>query len=249
MGLNSEADNCVALLRWWHQYQAQRMMQATDTIRNGLLQEMLGLRRRLELTYQAREERSDCALNLADLKRLYGELEALCDRLDAPFGQDSLPLALQHLLHPWVQKGAVSMTLPTGWTPEPGEQTQLLILLVEQIVEVVFQGELVPPSPPAIAQFHLQEQAGSKHLTIEVVSPSAITLMLPSPENPTATPCASESLPLLTPFLQTFCLFTQGAYALEQGAQSWKLTLHWQPLTHPVGDSVNAHRITQRINP
>ncbi|HEY9889714.1 MAG TPA: hypothetical protein V6D02_15010 [Candidatus Obscuribacterales bacterium] len=207
-----ETTNPTELLRWWHQYQAQTLTQETDLIRNGLLQEMIALRRRLEMACPAPppgEMWEDTPL--AEMGRLYGLLENFCDRLESPYLQDSLPLALQHTLQPWQHRLNLHAELPAQWSAEPIEQTRLLVLLLKTLLPTLAAAS----APPQRCELRLTTHHGTKHLTWQSQS-AADALAL-------NTALAST----LTPFLQTFRLLTQGAWDMLVQSDTFFLELTW----------------------
>jgi hypothetical protein len=218
-GLEIDTENHTELLRWWHQYQAKMLNQETDLIRNGLLQEMFALRRRLEVAGEAQPDEAanpGCDVYLTELKRLYALLENLCDRLESPFVQDSLPWALQHAVQPWQAPLALKVMLPSTWEPEPVEQTRLLILLVQRWLQQLAEA----PSLPEHCELKLEHTAPVKQLVLKVDYPQSVpsTFVVPL-------------LGGLTPFIKTFQLFTQGEYHQEVHAHSLALILCWKPET------------------
>lgn len=201
------------LLRWWHQHQAQQLNHEADLIRNGLLQDMFALRRRLELSCQSQPnaEAFDCPAHLADLKRLYAKLEALSNRLGSPYLQESLPLALQYALQPWQARFPWQLNLPLAWGPEPVEHTRLLILLMETLLAT-----LTPIAVPSRAILILQTAAGIQELTLELIYDQGLP--------PALAPTSSTNL---SPLLETFQLLTQGEYGQTATADTLSWTLRW----------------------
>jgi hypothetical protein len=122
------------------------MRQETDFLRNGVLQEIIAIRRRLEVSCPLRHnsDMSVCEPQLADLSRLYSLLENFCDRLQSPFAQDSLPLALQHTLQPWQERLNLQAQLPITWQAEPLEITQLLVLWLQALLPVLAENSPYP---------------------------------------------------------------------------------------------------------
>jgi hypothetical protein len=190
------------------------LTQETDLIRNGVLQEMLALRRQLEVACQQHRETEvfSCDLQLTGLKRLYASLEAMCDRLESPFVQDSLPLALQHSWQRWQEPIVLHLNLPLDWTPEPIELTRLLLLLIDQL----FQQLATISASLQGGQLSLNSQDGLKRLHLQIAFADELPLAH-----------VHDLRSNLIPFMKTFHLFTQGQYALEQDVQALTLTLHW----------------------
>lgn len=205
------------LLRWWHQYQAQMLIQETDFVRNGILQEIIAIRRRLEVSCPLQSPTTDslCAPHLADLTRLYSLLENFCDRLQSPFIADSLPLALQHTMRPWQTSLNLQIHLPTAWSTEPLEQAQLLILLMKALLSLLAE----IPHSPEVATFTMREVDTLKTLSFQA--------QYATPPNPHLIQQIESAL---QPFLDTFRLLTEANCAVLFQADGFSLKLGW---THP----------------
>jgi hypothetical protein len=146
------------LLRWWHQHQTQWLASEADAVRNGLLQDLFAVRRRLEL--MARDD----SHALATVERLYDALENLGDRLSSPYVQESLPLALQHALEGWPSELALDIRLPDRWPNEPMEYVTLVLSVLEHLRQTL----IALPSLPQACTVELAEVQGSKHLTVQL---------------------------------------------------------------------------------
>ncbi|MDB9527458.1 hypothetical protein PN498_15775 [Oscillatoria sp. CS-180] len=213
LNLGTERSHPTNLLRWWHQYQAQMLNQETDFIRNGLLQEIIALRRRLEIDCQAQSQSEvDCEAHLAAINRFYALVEDFCDRLQSPYLQESLPLALQHVIQPWQDRLNLNLELPSVWSLEQVEHTRLLVLLVKTLLQQLLEAEELPQT----LTLSLEEQGNVKCLTL---SADYATLRPPS-----FWPSLRRSL---SPFLQTFQLFTQGDCQEVVQPDSLSLKLSW----------------------
>ena len=215
------------LLRWWHQYQAQMLLHETDFLRNGVLQEIIAIRRRLEVSCPLRRTSNNpaCEPHLADLSRLYSLLETFCDRLQSPFSQDSLPLALQHTLQPWQDRLPLQAQFPSTWQPEPLEQTQLLVLLMKALLPVLAE------TAPALQSItlSLSEANNLKTLVFNVQYLPALESALTTPIEQTA-----------QPFLDTFCLFTNATSDVLFQTDGFFLKLRWQSPSAAVSDHPHA---------
>ena len=159
--------NSEQLLRWWHRHQARWLTAEADAIRNGLLQDLFAVRRRLELTIGEDDN------SLAMVERLYGALESLGNRLSSPYLQESLPLALQHALSDWPPQIPLSAELPARWSPEPMENITLLLSVVEHLRQTL----AVLPSVPQACALSLVEGPGAKQLTIHMTLDRPSSLM------------------------------------------------------------------------
>ena len=216
-----DISNQVELLRWWRQYQARMLNHEADLIRNGVLQDMLVIRRRLELSCHTQPNAKEfgCERHLVELKRIYTLLENLGNRLESPYLQDSLPLALQHAVQPWRQKIHLMAELPPTWDPEPVEQTRLLIGFVETLLLLL----ATVPIPPQQCDMTLRRQSGIKEFTFQIRYGES---SLPS--------VAIEASRSLKPFLKTFQILTQGDYTqdLQPRSLTWILRWNTQAQTH-----------------
>lgn len=149
------------LLRWWHQHQAQWLVSEADGVRNGLLQELFGIRRQLELMTGGDHHA------LAAVEHLYGALENLGDRLSSPFVQESLPLAMQHALKRWSDALALEVRLPGHWPNEPIEHVTLVLSILEHLRQTL----IALPSPPQTCTVELTAESGIKQLTFHLHFP------------------------------------------------------------------------------
>ncbi|NEQ46628.1 MAG: hypothetical protein F6K00_25010 [Leptolyngbya sp. SIOISBB] len=216
------------LLRWWHQHQAQMLLQETDFLRNGVLQEIIAIRRRLEVSCPLRPtaEHPACEPHLADLSRLYSLLENFCDRLQSPFSPDSLPLALQHTLQPWQERLHLQTRFPATWQPEPLEQTQLLVLLMKALLPILAE------TAPALQATTLS-LSEANHLK---------TLVLTGQYAPVLEPALTTRIEqTVQPFLDTFCLFTEAISEVMFQTEGFFLKLRWHsPSATPESDYPHA---------
>ena len=195
------------LLRWWHQHQTQRLNQVADRIRNGLLQELFAIRRQLEVSCATENNAAafGCDLHLANLERIYNQLEHLSHDLNSPF-LDSLPLALQHAIQPWHQKLSLTTEFPSTWPPEPIEHVQLFITFVD-----TFLSQLTTKPLPNHCGLELTQQTTAKELICYATGDNLSN-------------CLTESL---LPLLETFRLLTQGEYNQTVHPQLIRWELRW----------------------
>ncbi|MGD1943251.1 MAG: hypothetical protein ACFB0G_18300 [Leptolyngbyaceae cyanobacterium] len=211
-----EIPNHIELLRWWHRYQAQLLNQETDFVRNGLLQEIIALRRRLEVachTHPASQP-YDCHTQLSEMQRLYELVEDFCHRLESPYQQDSLPLALQSALQPWVRSLNLQTELAQTWSVEPIEQTRLLLLLTKTLFDTLSAME----PQPTTTLLTLVENNGSKQLWVQAEYEPALL-----------TPTFATSIEqALQPFLETFRLLAQADCAPMFQTDLFSLKLSWR---------------------
>jgi len=218
--LATDISDPTELLRWWHQYQAQMLTQEADFVRNGILQEIIAIRRRLEIScpLQPHSTTSVCAPQLADLSRLYSLLEGFCDRLQSPFIADSLPLALQHVIKPWQTSLNLQTQLPTVWAAEPLEQAQLLTLLMKAVLSRLVEW----PHSPQVTTLTMTEAPPRKTLTLRA--------HYVTPLDPALSPRLEQTL---QPFLDTFRLFIQTNAAVRFQPDGFFLKLEWENPASP----------------
>ncbi|NJL47241.1 MAG: hypothetical protein HC929_06750 [Leptolyngbyaceae cyanobacterium SM2_5_2] len=146
------------LLRWWHQHQTQWLASEADAVRNGLLQDLFAVRRQLELMA------GDDIHTLATVEHLYDALENLGDRLSSPYGQESLPLAMQHALKGWPSELALEARLPNRWPVEPIEYVTLVLSVLEHLRETL----VALPNLPQACTVELAERQEHKQLTVQL---------------------------------------------------------------------------------
>lgn len=202
------------LLRWWHRYQARALIRESDFVRNGLLQEIIAIRRRIEVScpLAPEGEESVCQSHLADLSRLYDLLENFCDRLESRYLQDSLPLALQHVAHAKQSRLNLQTDFPKNWTDEPIEQARLLTLLIKTVLATLSQATVLPKTST------LQMHEGNNQKTLKFHAEFAST------PSPLLIGQMNQDIP---PFLRTFQLFTQATYQYQFESDLLFLELGW----------------------
>lgn len=218
--MSTDASNHTDLLRWWHQYQARALNQEVDLVRNHVLQDMFAIRRRVELFCQTPPVGKEFSFetHLAELKNVHKLLENLCDRLESPYVEDSLPLALQHAAQFWQSHLALHLKLPQTWGLEPVEHTRLLVLFIENL----WQQLATATPPPTHCEVVLGHGAEIRELTIEATYPDAL-----------APTFLSQISRLLLPFLETFQVLTDGDFdqSLQPRKLVWKLRWHAQVIS------------------
>ncbi|MDX2230576.1 MAG: hypothetical protein NW220_13125 [Leptolyngbyaceae cyanobacterium bins.349] len=158
-------------LRWWYSRQLLQHCQDAETIRDGLLQEAFTLRRNLELSLinspQITKETNQELLST--FERLHHDLQELSDRLSPPFLDDSLPLAIQHLLNGWQSNYPfiqVKSNLPSDWPDQRYEQSRLILATLDELIRI----SLSDASAAALIMLHLTAQKNVTELRIEIQS-------------------------------------------------------------------------------
>jgi hypothetical protein len=199
--------NADHLLRWWQQHQAEWLNQEADAIRNGLLQDLFAVRRKLELL---NGEGESC---VADIEQLYYALRNLGDRLSSPFVEDSLPLAIRHLLSDWEGKLPISADLPDDWSQEPLAQIALLLSILTQMLQTLEAQACFP----RCCRIRLAAVADRKHCSLRVEYDS-------TPPPPLLAAIHSEDW---LSRLQIFEIITLGQTSLTPGETSLEWQFSW----------------------
>lgn len=205
----------AALLQWWHQQQSQVCRTEADVIRNGLMQDVFAMRRRLEMACHWASEEADackCQVHLAELERLYVSLENISDRLDNPFTQDSLPLALRYRLDSWGRSLPITLNFPHVWKREPMVHTQLLLVLIGSLCQRLSN---IQPLPQACC-VALNQSENIKSLTFR----ATYSHRLPPP-------LWDEIVAVLTPAINTFQILMSGNYSQTLHSQAASETATW----------------------
>jgi hypothetical protein len=131
-----------AALQWWQDCWLKDAAQQAEKLRDGTLQELLALRRNVELSLLTglSPSSSEMAVWLAKLELLYQNLDRLGDRLNPPYLEDDLDLALQHLIGPWIDRHP-EITLSVQY-PQclsiPGFN-RILLFAIEQLLLLFLQ--------------------------------------------------------------------------------------------------------------
>lgn len=212
--MNIESLDQSQLLRWWQLYMIQVFRQESDLIRNGALQDLFALRRRLELSGQARlnTEEDQVEHHLAQLEKIYAQLEAFCDRIDPSHLEDSLPLALFHAVKPCQRRLCLSLDLPHTWEPEPIELTWLLTLWAKSLSQALSQEGVLPEE----CHLTLQYQEAVPSLTFCARYADLVPSSL-----------AVETTSVLSPMLETFRILANGECQQHSQSHSYTWVLLW----------------------
>ncbi|BAY22245.1 hypothetical protein NIES2100_20080 [Calothrix sp. NIES-2100] len=130
-------------LIWWHSRQWMRMYQEAEMIHNDLLQESFVIRRQLEISslnpslYQQMPEQC----YLATIEKFHHSLKELSEYLSPAHIEDSLPLAIQHVLVKWrarIPELNLQMELPTEWPPESLYTIRVILIALEELLQIIF---------------------------------------------------------------------------------------------------------------
>ncbi len=132
-------------LQWFYARQSHHLSAQADSVREQLFQKAFALRRSLELGVMSTPEQAIGSLNqcltLAEAFNL--ALERASDELSVPFLEDSLPLALQHLIKHRVDETIspeigteVTLELPSEWPWQQTDKHRLLLWCVSECLEI-----------------------------------------------------------------------------------------------------------------
>ena len=128
--------------QWWHAQQTTQLHHQAESIRDGLLQQTFAFRRYLETSHTHSETWRD------RLQSFYQSLEDLSNQLSPPFVADSLPLALQFIIHDWQKKhpkSPVQLDLPSDWPQNDTEQNQVVLSVVEELLSLLTAEDMSQP--------------------------------------------------------------------------------------------------------
>jgi hypothetical protein len=134
-------------LRWWHSRQLARMRQEGEAIRNGVLQNTFVMRRHLESPLpSSREIQQKLDTHyLENMEKFHYSLRELSDYLYPAYIDESLPLAIRHLLDTWKNRFPslnIEYNLPTEWRDESGvrsasasgNRSQVILMALEEFL-------------------------------------------------------------------------------------------------------------------
>ena len=219
------------LLRWWQQQRITSLRQEADSIRNGVLQEMFAIRRRLELCCESQVKQDCDSFSLAyaspaielELEKIHVSLSQLSDRLDPPYIQDSLPLAIGYAADRWKDTLPLTACLPPTWPSEPAMQSHLLLTFLNRLCQT-----LCDRSPPQYAsasllscEMSLQHSSSPKGLE----SKDWVVTLRYSGSVPIAT--ITQLTAELTPIVQTLQLLSKSHFTTCLLPNSATLKLSW----------------------
>lgn len=131
-----------AAFQWWQDCWLRHSAEQEENLRDGVLQDALVLRRGIELALLTGLSPSSSELVgwLGQLEFLYQNLDRLGDRLNPPYIEDDLNLALQHMMGSWIDKypGIIlSIQYPQGLS-DSGFNS-ILLFSIEQLLRLFSQ--------------------------------------------------------------------------------------------------------------
>ena len=219
------------LLRWWQQKQMTNLRQEADSIRNGVLQEVFAIRRRLELCAESPGDRDCDRFSLAcaprtvelGLEKIHASLSQLSDRLDPPYVQDSLPLAIGYAADQWKAALPITTHLPQTWPPEPAMQSHLLLTFLNALCKTL--SDRSPPESTSTSllscEMSLQHTSGAKDLA----SKNWVVALSYSGSVPVEV--ITQLTAELTPIVQTLQMLSKSYFTTRLLHNSATLTLSW----------------------
>jgi len=164
-------------LQWWFCRQSSKLFLEAEKIRDGLLQESFTIRRNLELLpvddLELSVNKTQECLKKTD--NFHQSLAQLSDRLFPAYIQDSLPLAIECLLEPWVISHPdlyVYINVPQDWREEPADLSLIVLRALEELLRITL--------PEVLAQISicisLQEQGNVGQLMVQITYPDVSAL-------------------------------------------------------------------------
>ena len=219
-----DTSDMADLLQWWQQQRITSLKQEADVVRNGVLQEVFAIRRRLALcsAQQTAQKRDnlDCAPQAVelDLEKIHTSLNQLSDRLDPPYIQESLPLAIGYAVDKWKASLPLILHLPQVWSSEPTVHAYLLLVFLNEFCKTLIAQSTPQTTRAALlsCNISLKCASDSKNLTI--------TLSYIDPV-PAAT--ITQLTARLTPIVQTFQLLSKGDFTMRLAANNATFKLIW----------------------
>ncbi|WP_225896389.1 hypothetical protein [Amazonocrinis nigriterrae] len=165
-------------LQWWFSRQSLKLFIEAKKIHDGLLQESFTIRRSLDLLAQ---DNLSLTINktreyLKQADNFHHALVQLSDRLFPAYIQDSLPLALECLLEPWLTSNShlcFHFDIPPYWRYEPAEQSLIVLRALEELLILTLSHVSVPTS----IFISLKQQKNMGQLMVQITYPDQSTVI------------------------------------------------------------------------
>ncbi|MBE9036566.1 hypothetical protein [aff. Roholtiella sp. LEGE 12411] len=165
-------------LQWWSSRQSMRLFLEAEKIREGLLQESFTIRRSLDLlaidnVNLSINKTQEC---LKQVDSFHHSLVQLSDRLFPAYLQDSLPLAIECLLEPWLVSNPhlyFDINMPAYWRHEPADRSLVVLRALEELLIITLPEVLMPIS----IYITLQEQKNIGQLMVQITYPDTSTFI------------------------------------------------------------------------
>jgi hypothetical protein len=172
-------------LQWWFFRQSLKLFIEAEKIRDDLLQESFTIRRNLELLPADNLELSvnktqECLKKTDDFHQ---SLAQLSDRLFPSYLQDSLPLAIECLLEPWLTSHPdlyFHIDVPSNWRNEPADRSLIVLRSLEELLRITLPDVLTQVS----IYISLKELRNMGQLMVKITYPdvSAVDFYCSIPE-------------------------------------------------------------------
>jgi hypothetical protein len=165
-------------LQWWSSRQSLKLFLEAKTIRDGLLQESFTMRRSLDLLAQDNLSltRNNTQEYLKQADNFYYALVQLSDRLFPAYIQDSLPLAIECLMEPWLTSNShltFHFDIPAYWRHEPADRSLIVLRALEELLILT----LPDVSAPSSIFISLKQQKYIGRLMVKITYPNHSTLI------------------------------------------------------------------------
>lgn len=165
-------------LQWWSGRQSFKLFLEAENIRDDLLQESFTIRRTLELLPAENLQLSTNKTQelLKKIDSFHQSLVQLSDRLFPIYLQDSLPLAIQSLLEPWLASHPniyFHINLPNSWRHETAESSLIILKLLEELLRVSLPEVLTQTS----IYISLEQKANLGLLVVKITYSELSTLI------------------------------------------------------------------------
>ncbi|MBD2207855.1 hypothetical protein H6G33_36610 [Calothrix sp. FACHB-1219] len=115
------------------------MRQEGEAIRNGVLQNTFIMRRHLEspLATSSESQQKLKTHYLENIEKFHYSLRELSDYLYPAYIDESLPLAIRHVLDTWNRRFPslnIESELPTEWSDKSSDRSQVILIALEELL-------------------------------------------------------------------------------------------------------------------
>jgi hypothetical protein len=169
--INSRHRTQQALI-WWHDRQYAKMCKEGEAIRNGLLQESFVIRRHLELSAldSSRIQTPQHQYYLTTIEKFHHSLKELSDYLFPAHIEDSLSLAIKHLLiesklpSPELQ---LEMDLTVDLERDSLQVRRIILIALEEILRLNLLNIYSPALRLVALSLHLKNEENFRELKVK----------------------------------------------------------------------------------
>lgn len=130
--------------QWFYTRQFDQLLTQSEIIREQLLQQTFALMRSQELGAMDASSAEDAQhwQNCLALTQTFNQsLESLSNELWPPFVEESLPLALQHVVKQWADPKTIQLELPSDWPQQQPDKQRMVLWCVRQCLLVLQSSE------------------------------------------------------------------------------------------------------------